>query len=50
MTGLDARQIAMNFCVGPVSRAVTIAKSLPGSHWPSVIMESPQCWKPPPKS
>ena len=50
MTGLEARQMAMNLLVGPVSRAVTIAKSLPGSQWPSVIMASPQCAKPPPKS
>lgn len=42
--------MAMNFWVGPVSRALTIAKSLPGSQRPSVIMASPQCWKPPPKS
>ncbi|OUZ03442.1 hypothetical protein B0172_02360 [Mycobacterium avium subsp. paratuberculosis] len=35
--------MAMNFWVGPVSRALTIAKSLPGSQRPSVIMASPQC-------
>ncbi|CNO62466.1 Uncharacterised protein [Mycobacterium tuberculosis] len=42
--------MAMNFCVGPVSRVLTIAKSLPGSHLPSVIIPSAQSWNPPPKS
>ena len=43
MTGLDARQIAMNFWVGLVARVVVNTKSLPGSQRPSVFIESPQC-------
>ena len=40
----------MNFWVGESSGAVAIAKSLPGSHSPSVARYSSQCSKPPPKS
>ncbi len=50
MTGFGQRQMLANFCVGESAGAVAITKSLPGSHFPSVVMASPQCSKPPPKS
>ena len=49
ITGLGVRQIDSSFWVGASCGAVAIAKSLPGSQRPSVIIASPQCWKPPPK-
>jgi hypothetical protein len=50
ITGFGERQIAMNFWVGASCGAVAATKSLPGSHAPSVLIISPQCSKPPPKS
>jgi hypothetical protein len=50
ITGFGARQTLMNFCVGDSAGAVAAAKSLPGSHSPSVVSPSSQWWKPPPKS
>ena len=41
ITGLGERQIDMNFGIGP-NWAVAIAKSLPGSQRPSVVIPSSQ--------
>ena len=50
ITGLQVRQMLISFCVGDSCGAVAIAKSLPGSHLPSVVMNSSQWRKPPPRS
>ena len=50
ITGLGERHMLMNCCVGASCGAVENAKSLPGSHRPSVVMYSSQCSNPPPKS
>ena len=50
MTGFGERQTLMSCWVGASSGAVAATKSLPGSHRPSVLIASPQCSKPPPKS
>ena len=42
ITGLGARQMLMNFGIGPKFGAVAITKSLPGSHAPSVVSPSSQ--------
>ena len=42
ITGLCVRQTLRNFWFGDVLGVVTIAKSLPGSHSPSVSRPSPQ--------
>jgi len=41
ITGFEVRQMLMNFWVGASCGAVAIAKSLPGSHSPSVFIASP---------
>ena len=50
ITGFGERQTLMNFWVGEISGAVANAKSLPGSHAPSLAIMSSQALKPPPKS
>ena len=50
MTGFGERHMLMNFCVGASAGAVANTKSLPGSHWPSVVRCSSHWRKPPPKS
>ena len=42
ITGLGERHTLMNFWVGASSGAVAKAKSLPGSHAPSVVIMSSQ--------
>ena len=42
ITGLGERHRLMNFGTGPSACEVAIAKSLPGSHAPSVVSDSSQ--------
>ena len=49
IVGLGARHRLMNRGTGP-SGDVAPAKSLPGSHSPSVVIPASQWWNPPPKS
>ncbi len=42
ITGFGERQMLMNLGIGPMLGAVAIAKSLPGSQRPSVVMSSSQ--------
>ncbi len=50
ITGLGERQMLISFWVGAISGDVAIAKSLPASHAPSVVICASQWWKPSPKS
>ena len=50
ITGFGERHRLMNLGTGPSACAVATAKSLPGSHSPSVVSPASQWWKPPAKS
>ena len=49
ITGLGDRHMEKNCCVGATSSLVDQVNSLPGSHLPSLAIQSSQWWKPPSK-